>query len=108
MAAALIGGSITIGGTGTSALNGVYNVQSGVQFGQEQIANKAQFTSIYSEFMNGTTTNLQWPFLKGTLVTFLTTAEFLGFAKAAVQFVAAMTLAVAQGSALPAATATIP
>jgi hypothetical protein len=60
-AATLIGGGITIASTGTPALNGVYAVQSGVPFGQKQIANEAQFISTYSEFTNGETTNLQWP-----------------------------------------------
>jgi hypothetical protein len=40
-------------------------------------------------------------------VTFPTTAEFLAFAKAVAQFIAAVKLAVGQGTALLAATATI-
>jgi hypothetical protein len=107
-AAALIAGGITITSTGTAALNGVYNVQSGVPFGQEDIATEAQFISTYGEFTNGATTNLQWPLLNGTFVAFPTTAAFLAFAKAAAQFIAAVKLAVGQGAALPAATATIP
>jgi hypothetical protein len=107
-AASLIAGGLTITSAGTAALNGIYNVQSGVQFDQEQIAAEAQFISAYSEFTNGATTGLQWPLLNGTFVMFPTTTEFLAFAKAAAQFVAAVTLAVAQAAGLPTATATIP
>jgi hypothetical protein len=106
-AAALIANGLTITSAGTPALGGVYTMQSGVPFGQEDIATEAQFISTYGEFTNGTTTNLEWPLLSGASVAFPTTAEFLAFAKAAGQFVAAVKLAVAQGGALPAATVQI-
>jgi hypothetical protein len=82
-AAMLIAGGISITSTGTPALNGVYTIQPGVPFGQEDIATEAQFIAQFSEFTNGATTNLQWPLLNGTFVTFPTTTEFLAFAKAA-------------------------
>jgi hypothetical protein len=106
-AAALIANGLTITSAGTPALDGVYTMQSGVPFGQEDIATEAQFISTYSEFTNGATTNLTWPLLSGASVTFPTTAEFLAFAKSAGQFVAAVKLAVAQGGTLPPATAQI-
>lgn len=107
-AATLIAAGLTVSSADTPALNGVYNVQSGVTFGQEDIASEAQFISTYSEFTNGATTDLTWPLQNGTQVIFPTTAEFLAFAKATGQFIAAVKLSVAQNTALPDATATIP
>ena len=57
-AAALVAAGLTVTSTSTPALNGVYNVQSGVSFGQQDIATEAQFISTFSEFSNGTTTAL--------------------------------------------------
>ena len=107
-AAALVAAGLTVTSTSTPALNGVYNVQSGVSFGQQDIATEAQFISTFSEFSNGTTTALVWPLLSGTSVTFTSTAAFLAFAKAVAQFIAAAKLAVATSASLPAAAATIP
>jgi hypothetical protein len=106
-ATTLIATGLTITSTGTPALNGVYTMQSGVPFGQEDIDTEAQFIAQFGEFTNGATTNLTWPLLSGASVAFPTTSEFLAFAKVAGQFVAAVKLAVSQGSALPAATAQI-
>lgn len=107
-AAELIADGIAITSTGTTALNGTYTVQSGVPFGQEDIATEAQFISTFSEFTNGETTNLSWPLINGTFVEFPTTAEFLAFSKAAAQFVAAVKLALGKSTSLPPATAEIP
>jgi hypothetical protein len=107
-AATLIAGGITVTSTNTEALNGVYTIQAGLPFGQEDIATEAQFIAQFGEFTNGSTANLQWPLMSGTFVVFPTTAEFLAFAKAMGQFVAAVKLAVGQSAALPSATATIP
>jgi hypothetical protein len=105
--ATLVTAGLTITSAGTPSPNGIYTIQSGVAFGQEDIANEAQFIATYSEVTNGATTNLSWPLQNGTFVTFPTTAEFLAFAKAVAQFIAAVKLAVGQGTALLAATATI-
>lgn len=107
--ATLIANGLAITSTNAAALNGTYSVQSGVPFGQEDIATEAQFISTFSEFTNGTTANLQWPLANGTtFVTFPTTAEFLAFAKAVAQFIAAAKLAMGQAAAMPVAAATIP
>jgi hypothetical protein len=69
---------------------------------------EAQFIAQFSEFTNGTATNLQWFFQNGASVIFPTTTELLAFAKGASQFVAAMKLAVGQSASLPVASATVP
>jgi hypothetical protein len=106
--AALIADGLTITSTGTPALNGVYNIQPGVPFGQEQIAQEAQFITTFSKFTNGTTTALSWPLMNGTLITFTATQQFLNFSEQAAEFVAAVEVAVEANSALPEASATIP
>jgi hypothetical protein len=105
-AAKLIAGGIT--STGTPALNGVYTIQFGVPFGQKDIATKAQFIAQFREFMNGATTNREWPLLNEIPVTFPTTTEFLAIPKPATQFIAAVKSAVMKGTALPEAAAAIP
>jgi hypothetical protein len=107
-AANLIAAGLTITSTSTPALNGVYNVQPGVPFGQEQIAQEAQFITTFSKFTNDTTTALAWPLLNGTEVTFTATQQFLNFSERAAEFIAAVEVAVEANSALPEASATIP
>ncbi|HEY1857590.1 hypothetical protein [Acidocella sp.] len=107
-ATALVAAGLTVTSTSTPALNGVYNVQSGVAFGQQDIATEAQFISTFSEFTNGTSTALEWPLLNGTVVTFTTTTAFLNFAKVVAQFIAAVKSAMAMSGTLPAASVTIP
>jgi hypothetical protein len=107
-AAALIAGGLTITSATLPALNGVYTVQSGVPFGQEDIATEAQFISTFAEFTNGTSADLPWPLLSDAAVIFPTTAAFLSVAKAAAQFVSAVKAAVLLDTALPAAVASIP
>jgi hypothetical protein len=103
--AAFIAGGLTVTSAGTPALNGVYAIDAQTQ---TDISTEAQFVSTFSEFTNGTATNLSWPLASGTLVTFPTTAAFMSFAKVAAQTVAAAKLAAAQGASLPSAAVSIP
>lgn len=96
---------ITITSTGTPELDGVYAIDVN---SQNDIAREAQFISIFSEFTNGTTSDLLWPLMNETLVTFPTTAEFLNFAKAVAQTVAAARLALMQSGTMPSSEVTIP
>lgn len=102
--AAFIADGLNVTSTGTSALNGVYPIDAS---SQQDIATEAQFISTFSEFTNGTTTNLLWQLRNGNPVTFPTTAEFMAYAKVAAQTVAAAKLAVAQAAAMPPASVTI-
>lgn len=100
-----IAAGLTVTSAGTPALNGVYAIDAQTQI---DISTEAQFVSTFSEFTNGTATNLSWPLASGTLVTFPTTAAFMSFAKVAAQTVAAAKLAAAQGTALPSAAVSTP
>jgi hypothetical protein len=82
-------------------------IEPGVPFGQEQIAQEAQFITTFSKFTNGTTDALSWPLMNGTEVTFTTTQQCLNCSEQAAMFVAAVEVSEANG-ALPSASATIP
>lgn len=76
-----INAGLQLTSTATPALNGNYSVQDA------DIANvntQAQFISLYQQFTSGDT--LQWPDTSAKMHTFSTTASFLAFAKAAVQY----------------------
>lgn len=103
--AAFIAAGLTIASTSTPAIDGVYAIGA---TDQADISTEAQFIATFSEFTNGSTTNLLWLLLDGvTQVTFPTTAEFLAFAKAVGQKVAAAKLALIQLAAMPSPIAAI-
>jgi hypothetical protein len=102
---AFIAGGLTVTSTATPALNGVYPIDAQTQV---DISTEAAFISTFGEFTSGGTSNLPWTLANGALVTFPTTAEFLSFAKAAGQTVAAAKLAAAQGSPMPSSSIAIP
>jgi hypothetical protein len=103
--AELISGGVTVTSTRTPALNGVYPIDANSQM---DISTEASFIATFNEFTTGGTTNLPWQLLNGTFVEFPTTTEFLAFAKAVGQLVAAAKLAAAQSGAMPTASITIP
>ena len=93
---------IASGLTVTSQANGLMGV-----FGISSIPNAAgdsntseinaevAFINNFGEFTNGTTSGLVWPLLNGQTTTFSSTGQFLAFAKASAQYVAACKLAAA-------------
>jgi hypothetical protein len=78
---AALAAGLALTSASAASLNGVYNVQDTDIAG---INAQAQYVSMYGEFTSGS--SLQWPDSTGTLHTFSTTALFLAFAKAAVQY----------------------
>lgn len=109
--AAALAAGLVVTSTSTPSLNGTYGLQT---VDTDNIMAEAQFIGAFSEFTNTTTNAL--PYLQQnsfTPVTFISTTQYMAFAKAAGQYVAAIKLvaaAVAAGGSptWPVNTATIP
>jgi hypothetical protein len=83
--AAAIAEGLVVTSTTTPALNGTYGVSA---TDQANIRDESQFISIYGEFSNGQATS-SWADTYGAQRAFASTAPFMAFAKAAMQYVSA-------------------
>jgi hypothetical protein len=96
---------LTVKSDSTSGLDGVYAFD---KTARDAIAAEAQFVVTYNEFTNETNVNRKWYLQDGTTeVYFPTIAVFLSFAKKAGQLGAALDMALANASAMPALVAQI-
>jgi hypothetical protein len=109
--AAAIAAGLAVTSTGTPTLDGVYGIEPS---DVSDIMAEVQFIAAFAEFTNTTTTMLLWTQQGSAVpVAFISTAQFMSFAKQAAQYVAACKLAAdtvaAGGTATwPSNAATIP
>jgi len=83
----------------TGGLMGVFGISSipnaAGDSNTSEINAEVAFINNFGEFTNGTASGLVWPLLNGQTTTFSSTGQFLAFAKASAQYVAACKLAAA-------------
>ena len=102
---AFIADGLSVTSTATPALNGTYGIGPS---DTADISAEAQFISAFSEFTSGNSTAMPWQQVDGTVVTFISTSDFLNFAKIAAQTVTAAKLAAISGAAMPSRDVVIP
>lgn len=89
--AAAISAGLAVTSTGTPTLDGVYGIEPS---DVSDIMAEVQFIAAFAEFTNTTTTMLLWTQQGSAVpVAFISTAQFMSFAKQAAQYVAACKLA---------------
>ena len=96
--AAIIASGLTVTSQ-AGGLMGVFGISSipnaAGDSNTSEINAEVAFINNFGEFTNGTTSGLVWPLLNGQTTTFSSTGQFLAFAKASAQYVAACKLAAA-------------